>query len=204
MPIGIELCYPQGLPDESRLTSSPSWVDAPTRKMLIAALRSRSCTVPQSLHCQVLSRRFNASLTAPQTEQVLLVGYHLSMNLILTPFFLAIYTNFLTKSAKPKSLTLRPHRAFIPCRFKSSSRISSYSSVSWCASFQWKSSRWFAILRCFSRFSGSRSYRDDAKSNRARSLLRLCFFFRQCLPLARLTALILRLKNCGDSISCPL
>ena len=129
------MCYQQGLPDESGLTSSPSWVDAPTRKMLSAALRSRSWAMPQSLHCQVLSRRFNASLTAPQTEQVLLVGCHLSMKVILTPFFLAIYTNFLTKSANPKSLTLRPHRVFMPCRFKSSSRISSYSSVSWCAKF---------------------------------------------------------------------
>ncbi len=108
------MCYPQGLPDESGLTSSPSWVDAPTRKMLIAALRSRSCTVPQSLHCQVLSRRFNASLTAPQTEQVLLVGYHLSMNTILTPFLSAIYISVLTKSPKPKSLTLPPQRAFMP------------------------------------------------------------------------------------------
>ena len=44
-----------------------------------------------------------------------------------TFFLAAIYTNFLTKSANPKSLTLRPHSAFIPCRFKSSSRISSYS-----------------------------------------------------------------------------
>ena len=112
------MCYPQGLPDESGLTSSPSWVDAPTRKMLSAALRSRSCTVPQALHCQVLSRRFNASLTAPQTEQVLLVGYHLSMKVSLTPFFDAIYTNFLTKSANPRSLTLRPHSDFMPCRFQ--------------------------------------------------------------------------------------
>ncbi len=149
MPIRVELCYQQGLPDESGLTSSPSWVDAPTRKMLIAALRSRSWVMPQSLHCQVLSRRFNASLTAPQTEQVLLVGYHLSMKVILTLFLLAMYTNFLTKSAKLKSLTLRPQRAFMPLRFKSSSRISSYASVSWCASFQWKSSRWRSILRCF-------------------------------------------------------
>ena len=186
------MCYQQGLPDESGLTSSPSWVDAPTRKILVAALRSRSCTVPQSLHCQFLSRRFNASLTAPQIEQVLLEGYHLSMHTIFTPFFAARYFNFLIKSANPKSLTLRPQRAFIPCRFKSSSRISSYSSVSWCASFQWNSSRWFAILRCF-----------RAKSNRARSLLRLCFFFRQWLRLAPLIAFILRLKNCGDSISCP-
>ena len=108
------MCYQQGLPDESGLTSSPSWVDAPTRKMLIAALRSRSCTVPQSLHCQFLSRRFNASLIVPQAEQVLLEGYHLSMHTILTPFFAAMYFNLLTKSANPRSLT----RAFIPCRFK--------------------------------------------------------------------------------------
>ena len=187
------MCYQQGLPDESGLTSSPSWVDAPTRKMLIAALRSRSCTVPQSLHCQFLSRRFNASLTAPQTEQVLLEGYHLSMHTIFTPFFAAMYFNFKTKSANPRSLTLRPQRAFMPCRFNASRRISSYSSVSWCASFQWKSSRWFAILRCF-----------RAKSNRARSLLRLRFFFREWLRLARLIALRLRLKNSGEFISCPL
>ena len=187
------MCYQQGLPDESGLMSSPSWVDAPTRKILAAALRSRSCTVPQSLHCQSLSRRFNASLTAPQTEQVLLVGYHLSMNVSLTPFFLAIYTNFLTKSANPKSLTLRPQRDFMPCRFKSSSRISSYSSVSWCANFQWKSSRWRSILRCF-----------RAKSSRARSRFFDFFWVRACARFARLIALILRLKNCGDSISCPL
>ena len=187
------MCYPQGLPDESGLTSSPSWVDAPTRKMLIAALRSRSCTVPQSLHCQFLSRRFNASLTAPQTEQVLLEGYHLSMKVSLTPFFLAIYTNFLTKSANPKSLTLRPHSDFIPCRFKSSSRISSYSSVSWCANFQWKSSRCRSILRCF-----------RAKSSLVLSRLFDFFLVRECARFARLIALILRLKNWGDSISCPL
>ena len=165
------------------LTSSPSRVDAPTRKMLIAALRSRSCTVPQFLHCHSLSRKFNASLTTLQTEQVLLEGYHLSMKVILTPFFLAIYTNCLTKSAKPRSLTLRPHRAFMPCRFKPSRRISSYSSVSWWANFQWKSSRWFAILRCF-----------RTKSSLARSRLPLPFFFREWLRLARLIALRLRLK----------
>ena len=48
------------------------------------------------------------------------------MNTILTPFLEATYTNFLTKSAKPKSLTLRPHRTFMPLRFKASRRISSY------------------------------------------------------------------------------
>ena len=161
--------------------------------MLIAALRSRSWVVPQSLHCHSLSRRFNASLTAPQVEQVLLEGYHLSMNVILTPFLSAIYTNFLTKSAKPKSLILRPQSDFMPCRFKSSSRISSYASVSWCASFQWKSARWRSILRCF-----------RAKSSRARSRFFDFFSVRECARLARLIALILRLKNSGESISCPL
>ena len=161
--------------------------------MLIAALRSRSWIVPQSLHCHVLSRRFNVSFTTPQVEQVLLEGYHLSMNVILTPFRLAIYTNFLTKSAKPKSDILRPQRDFMPCRFKSSRRISSYSSVSWCASFQWKSSRWFAMLRC-----------RRAKSSRTRSRLLDRCLVREWLRLARLIALRLRLKNSGDSISCPL
>ena len=157
------------VPIYRELTSSPSSVDAPTLKMLIAALRSRSWIVPQSLHCHCLSRRFNVSLTTPQTEQVLLVGYHLSMNVILTPFLLAIYTNFLTKSAKPKSDTLRPQRLFMPCRFKSSSRISSYTSVSWCASFQWKSSRCRSILRCL-----------RAKLSRALSRFLDFFFVREC------------------------
>ena len=147
----------------------------------------------QSLHCQFLSRKSNVSLTTPQAEQVLDEGYHLSMNLILTPFLLAIYTNFLTKSAKPKSLTLRPQRAFIPCRFKSSRRISSYASVSWCANFQWKSSRCRSILRCF-----------RAKSSLARSRLFEPLRLREWLPLARLIALRLCLKNSGESISCPL
>ena len=30
VPVGVELCYQQGLPDESGLMSSPSRVDAPT------------------------------------------------------------------------------------------------------------------------------------------------------------------------------
>ena len=174
-PSGVELRYQQEQDGKPSLTSSPSRVDAPTLKMLIAALRSRSWVMPQSLHCQFLSRRFNASLTAPQTEQVLDEGYHLSMNLTVTPFLLAIYTNFLTKSAKPKSDTLRPKRDFMPCRFKSSSRISSYRSVSWCANFQWKSSRCRSILQCF-----------RAKSSRARSRLLDFFFFRECARLARL------------------
>ena len=161
--------------------------------MLIAAFLSRSWIAPQLLHCHVLSRRFNVSLTAPQAEQVLDEGYHLSMNLSLTPFREAMYFNFTTKSAKPKSLTLRPQRAFMPLRFKSSRRISSYSSVSWCANFQWKSSRWFAILRCF-----------RAKSSRALSRFFDPFRFREWLQLARWIALRLRLKNRGDSISCPL
>ena len=106
------------------------------------------------------------------------------MKVSLTPFFLAIYTNFLTKSANPKSLTLRPQSDFIPCRFKSSSRISSYSSVSWCASFQWKSARCRSILRCF-----------RAKSSRARSRFFDFFSVRECAWFARLMALILRLKK---------
>ena len=160
--------------------------------MLIAAFLSRSWIVPQSVHSHDLSRRFNASLTVPQTEQVLLVGYHLSMNLTVPPFLAAMYFNFTTKSANPKSDTLRPQRAFIPCRFKSSSRSSSYASVSWCASFQWKSSRCRSILRCF-----------RAKSSLVLSRLFNRLFFRQWLRLARLIALRLCLKNCGDSISCP-
>ena len=187
------MCYQQGLPDESGLTSSPSWVDAPTRKMLIAALQSRSCTMLQPLQRQVLSRKFNDSLTAPQTEQVLLEGYHLSVKVILTPFLEAIYTNFLTKSAKPKSLTLRPQTDFMPLRFKSSRRISSYKSVNSWANFQWKSSRSFPILRCL-----------RAKSNLAPSRLFDPLCFREWLPLARLIALRLRLKNSGESMSCPL
>ena len=159
--------------------------------MLIAALRSRSWTAPQSLHCQFLSRKSNASLIAPQAEQVLLVGYHLSTKLILIPFLAAMYFNFATKSAKPRSLTLRPHSVFMPCRFKSSRRISSYASVSSCANFQWKSSRPFVILRCF-----------RAKSSLALSRFFESFCFRECARLARLIAFILRLKNSGEFISC--
>ncbi len=161
--------------------------------MLIAAFLSRSWIAPQLQHCHVLSRRFNVSFTAPQAEHVLLEGYHLSMNLSLTPFREAIYFNFTTKSAKAKSLTLRPQRAFIPCRFKSSRRISSYASVNWCANFQWKSSRCRSILRCF-----------RAKFSRARSRFFDFFLVRKCSRLVRLIALRLRLKNKGDSISCPL
>ncbi len=161
--------------------------------MLIAAFLSRSWIAPQLLHCQFLSRRFNVSLTAPQAEHVLDEGYHLSMNLSLTPFREAIYFSFTTKSAKAKSLTLRPQRRFMPLRFKSSSRISSYASVSWCASFQWKSSRCRSILRC-----------SRAKSSLAPSRFFDPLCFREWLPLARLIALRLRLKNKGDSISCPL
>ena len=160
--------------------------------MLIAAFLSRSWTAPQSAPCHVLFRRFNDSLIAPQVEQVLLDGYHLSINTILTPIFDAIYFNFAMKSAKPKSLTLRPQSDFMPLRFKSSRRISSYSWVSWCANFQWKSSRWFAILRCVC-----------AKSRLACCRLRLPFWFRDRLRLARLAAFILRLKNWGESISGP-
>ncbi len=161
--------------------------------MLIAAFLSRSWIAPQLLHCQFLSRRFNVSLTAPQAEHVLDEGYHLSMNLSLTPFFAAMYFSFTTKSAKAKSLTLRPQRTFIPCRFKSSRRISSYASVNWCANFQWKSSRCRSILRCF-----------RAKFSRARSRFFDPLCFREWLPLARLIALRLRLKNSGESISSPL
>ena len=161
--------------------------------MLIAAFLSRSWIAPQLLHCQFLSRRFNVSLTAPQAEQVLDEGYHLSMNLSLTSFFAAMYFSLTTKSAKAKSLTLRPQRRFMPLRFKSSIRISSYSSVSWCANFQWKSSRYRSILRCL-----------RAKSSLARSRFFDPFRFREWLRLARLIALILRLKNSGESISCPL
>ena len=185
--------YQQGQDGEPPLTSSPSRVDAPTRKIFIAALRSRSWLVPQALHCHLLSRRFNASLTAPQTEQVLDERYHLSMNFTWTPFLPAIYFNFVMKSANPKSLTLRPHRALMPCRFKSSSLISSYSSVSWWANFQWKSSRYRSILRCF-----------RAKSSRDLSRFFDRFLVREWLRLARLMALRLRVKNRGDSISCPL
>ena len=152
--------------------------------MLIAALRCRSCRVPQSLHCQFLSRRFNVSLTTPQTRAPFTGGIPLINAGDFDTFFLAIYTNFLTKSAKPKSDTLRPQRAFMPCKLRVSIRISSYWSVSRCASFQWKSSRCRSILRCL-----------RAKSSRARSRWFDCFLVRACAQLARLIALRLHLKN---------
>ena len=161
--------------------------------MLIAAFLSLSWVVPQSAHFHILSRRFNASFTVPQAEQVLLEGYHLSMKVILTPFWEAIYTNFLTKSAKPKSLTLRPQRDFMPCRFKSSSRVSSYRSVSSCASFQWKSARCRSILRCL-----------RVKSSLARSRFFDLFLVRECLrltlrlPLSRATQNVILQPYWGD------
>ena len=81
----------------------------------------------------------------------------------------------------------------MPRRFKSqavSRRIHRSGGV---PSFQWKSSRWRSILRCF-----------RAKSSRACSRFFDFFLARECARFARLIALILRLKNSGDSISCPL
>ena len=111
-------------------------------------------------------------------RKVLLEGCHLSMNVILIPFLEAIYFNFATKSAKPKSPTWRPQSDFMPCRFKSSSCILSYSSVSWCASFQWKSSRCRSILRCL-----------PAKSTRVRSRFFDFFLVRECDRFAGFIAL---------------
>ena len=123
---------------------------------------------PHSLHCHVLSRRFNASFTAPQSEHFTR-RIPLVMHTTLTPFFAAMYFNFAMKFG-PKSLTLRPQSAS-SCLLRLKSESRSYSSVNRCA-FQWKASRWLAILRCF-----------RAKSSRARSRFFDLFFFRECLAI---------------------
>ena len=99
-------------------------------------------------------------------------------------FFLGDIHQFLDEIGKPQITDLRPHRAFMPLRFKASRRISSYSSVSWWASFQWKSSRWRSILRCL-----------RAKSSLVLSRLFDFFLVRECARFAPLIALRLRLKT---------
>ena len=132
------MLYQRGLPGEPGLTASPERVDAPTLWILTAAFRSLSNSVWQVGHSHVLSRRFSSGLIAPQTWQVLLEGYHLSMNRISVLFLEVIYLSFCTKSEKPKSETLRPQRDFMPLRLSVSSEIQSYLSVRSWASFQWK------------------------------------------------------------------
>lgn len=47
--------------------------------MFMAALWSRLCVVPQALHVQTRSASVRSSFMKPQTLQVLLDGYHLSI-----------------------------------------------------------------------------------------------------------------------------
>ena len=104
---------------------------------------------------------------------------HLSIKVILIPFLLAMYINFLTKSANPKSLTLRPQRAFMPLRFKSLE--SGFRHIHQSVAVQVSSGNpriGVSILRCF-----------RAKTSLARSRLFEPLPLREWLRLVRLIAL---------------
>ena len=67
-------CYHQSQPALAGLTTPPARADAPTLKILTAALKSRSWFAPQSPHVHDLSLRERSFFMLPQAEQVLLDG----------------------------------------------------------------------------------------------------------------------------------
>ena len=90
--------------------------------MFIAALWSRLCVVPQPLHVQLLSASVRSSFMRPQTLQVLLDGYHLSILAKVFPCDVSLYSSIVRNMPKPLSLVDLPsfREPAIPRRFISS------------------------------------------------------------------------------------
>lgn len=77
--------------------------------MLMAALWSRLCVVPQALHVQLRSASVRSSFIKPHTLQVLLEGYHLSILAKVFPCDVSLYSNIVRNIPKPLSLVDFPN-----------------------------------------------------------------------------------------------
>ncbi len=83
----------------------------PASSIFFAALWSRSMTKPQS---QLNSRSCSSSLCfCPHPEQTWVVGLQRSILTTRLPRLKATHSKMLINCAKPRSLTLRPHKRFI-------------------------------------------------------------------------------------------
>ena len=150
------------------------------------------------MHCSATALPFSDSqifhlmilLTTAWTQ--LAWWKNLSTLTIVVPVLCATYSSFCKNSANPRSDIFLPYSFCIPFRFKSSIHMTAYSPQSLFASFQWKS---FLLLAVFL-YSLQRSFF-------IRFLLTEPCFFLASLLFALAMALLLLLKNMGDSISCP-
>ena len=124
-------CLASGLSDRTERRRIPS------SRMLLAALRSRSCIMPHA-HVQTRSPRPSAVFITPQAGQVLELGNQRSIFCTVLPRHWALYSTCLTNSdsaASPSDLPRFPRA--MPLTFKSSSITASYSFTtrleSWCS-----------------------------------------------------------------------
>src|SRR5690554_603612 len=87
------------------LTFSPKTNTAsPAALMLTAALMSRSCSAAHSGHVQARTCNGISSITCPQAEQRLELGYHWSTLTSCLPAHSALYAICRTNSPQPASL----------------------------------------------------------------------------------------------------
>jgi len=94
----------------------------------MAALWSRLCVVPQALHVQTRSASVRSSFMKPQTLQVLLDGYHLSILAKVFPCDVSLYSNIARNIPKPLSFVDLPsfREPANPRRLISSTNTASY------------------------------------------------------------------------------
>ena len=118
--------------------------------MFIAALWSRLCVVPQLLHVQFLSASVRSSFMRPQTLQVLLDGYHLSILAKVFPCDVSLYSSIVRNIPKPLSLVDLPsfREPAIPRRFISSTNTASYCLAIAVLSVWQKFFLWLAVCSC--------------------------------------------------------
>ena len=172
---------------------SPLRADAPTRWIFIAAFRSLSWCAPHDGQSHSRSfKSFTSGFLYPHTWHNWLDEYHLSMNTICVPNFIASYSSILKNSEKPKLCTFLPQRLAIPFMLSVSKQIHAYSSHSLRAVLKWKSLRWLSIFRY-----------ALASSLRYRSLLCEPFCLRESLRHFFRIVFMFCMKKFGEVISCP-
>src|SRR3990172_462868 len=120
---GMHFCVPL-VPASPRLDSLSTGVTSRVAhaRMLIAALQSRSITVPQFSHSYSRSDSLSAGLIYPHEEQRLDVGSQRFVTVKSVSYISALYSNCLRNSPQPTSDIALDNFRFriIPLTFKSS------------------------------------------------------------------------------------
>ena len=116
----------------------------------LAALPSRSCSIPHAGQIQVLTDSANDSSTLPQSEHVLLEAKKRGARTTFEPCHRLLYSSILRKSPHPASEMWRARRPFLtsPLTLRSSSTTTDLVFARRVLSFCRKSTLMFRIRRC--------------------------------------------------------